>query len=562
MRKVFNCFCLILIVLFISSCTQYQIIPLPWDPDQDDSESDLIDSANELQLALLRAKDGDVINFSSLEINVDRERHLLPFNVNKAVTLTGNILLTSFGRSVSEGVASRAASGSIVLFNIADGVTATVENVQVNIPSHNIAEEVRAVVSVNGTASVNVSSVSVNTPTGSDPVYAVELGDTATVDSIEVSGSEPVSITISEGNEDAIFIADKVAESSPESSVDVPEIYTVNDSTSFMTQMENMGQAILGADITIDTINFQDGSESSIQLNGNTLTVTSYNGINVENGSTLTISGEGTMNFTFDGLEEVEPTPTKADTYTAIDVYSGGHLILNNVHFIASESGLFATNDNSSISINNCDLDISGAYGISTNASLPAPTGIDINVVGSTITLSNTQTDSTGKIEYSGVGILFNIDGTLTVSDTDIEAGWHGIIARGGTVEIINGSTVTSTGGVDSNSAPYVLLHDGTNWGQGNQVAYAALVVGNAQIGTGYNYDTEVTISDDSEILLTNKYDWADEEARIFMASANGYEARLICNNQTYMDEIIDNNWFFGDECYLGETSTTPISTE
>ena len=560
MKSVFKWFCLLLMILLVSSCTQYHIIPFPWNPGQDDSESDLIDSAYELQLALRMASDGDVIKFSNLELNIDREEHLLPFDVDKSITLTGNILLSNSSRSLSSDMVSRVANGDIVLFNIADGVNATVEDVQVNIPSGDIAERVRAIVSVNGTASVNVSSVVVDIPAGADPVYAIELGDTATVDSIEISGTAPVSVTISENNQEAVFIANKISESSPESSIDVPDVYTVNDRDSFMTQMHTMGQAVLGSDFTIDTINFQDGDDYSILLNGNTLTVTSYNGINVENGSTLIVSGEGTMNFSFVGLDEVEQDPIVADTYTAIDVFSGGHLILNNVHFIASESGLFATNDNSSISVNNCELDISGAYGISTNASLPAPTGINIDVVGSTITLSNSQTDSTGKMEYSGVGILFNIDGVLTVSDTDIEAGWQGIIARGGTVEITNGSSITSTGGVDSNSVPFVLLRDGANWGQGNQVAYAALVVGNAQVGAGYNYDTMVTISDDSEILLTNEYGWADEEARIFIASANGYEARLICNNQTYTDEIIDNNWFFGEECYLGEGST-PIAT-
>ena len=560
MKSVFKWFCLLLMILLVSSCTQYHIIPFPWNPGQDDSESDLIDSAYELQLALRMASDGDVIKFSNLELNIDREEHLLPFDVDKSITLTGNILLSNSSRSLSSDMVSRVANGDIVLFNIADGVNATVEDVQVNIPSGDIAERVRAIVSVNGTASVNVSSVVVDIPAGADPVYAIELGDTATVDSIEISGTAPVSVTISENNKEAVFIANKISESSPESSIDVPDVYTVNDRDSFMTQMQTMGQAVLGSDFTIDTINFQDGDDYSILLNGNTLTVTSYNGINVENGSTLIVSGEGTMNFSFVGLDEVEQDPIVADTYTAIDVFSGGHLILNNVHFIASESGLFATNDNSSISVNNCELDISGAYGISTNASLPAPTGINIDVVGSTITLSNSQTDSTGKIEYSGVGILFNIDGVLTVSDTDIEAGWQGIIARGGTVEITNGSSITSTGGVDSNTVPFVLLRDGAKWGQGNQVAYAALVVGNAQVGAGYNYDTMVTISDDSEILLTNEYGWADEEARIFIASANGYEARLICNNQTYTDEIIDNNWFFGEECYLGEGST-PIAT-
>ena len=226
---------------------------------------------------------------------------------------------------------------------------------------------------------------------------------------------------------------------------------------------------------------------------------------------------------------------------SAFQVDYGATLKLVNVDLKSSATGIALFNENTKLFLEDCYIGGAGYYAICTNASTACE--------GTVVDIKNSRIIHTGE----NAALLFNVNGTLSLTDSSVEGGHQGLIARGGTVSILN-SDICSTGKTDIEGDENVLLfhQDGTiSWGQGNRVAYAALVIGNAQEGTGYNYDTVVTLDDDSSVSMQINEGVNDGAATIFMASANGFSAVLNCNNTAYRDEMVANDWIWGSECYF-----------
>lgn len=241
----------------------------------------------------------------------------------------------------------------------------------------------------------------------------------------------------------------------------------------------------------------------------------------------------------------------------AVRVEDGAKLILESVEMESTSDAVFVDGDYSSVEITDCIINSKGYYILSTNASIDDP-HLSINIKSST--LKNTRKE---KNEQTGTGILFNISGNLDISDSTIEAGWQALIARGGTVNIEN-STIVSTGGVIAEgdyNPMYLLDNYYYAWGQGNQVPYAALVVGNATENS-YKYPTTVTLTN-SDVIMKRTAGVNDRAARIFIASANGEDCPAVlyltendaykATYEKYAQEIETYHWIWGSKCFINE---------
>ena len=220
-------------------------------------------------------------------------------------------------------------------------------------------------------------------------------------------------------------------------------------------------------------------------------------------------------------------------------------LIFDKVEYIAADTGVYPRDSNCTITVIDSIVRAGGAYGLGTNAKTPVVQGTKMNVENSKVYALSTES----------VGILFNVPGTLTITGSYVNGGRQGVILRGGD-GIITNSKIVSRGDIDTSSNDKEYYYDASLWGSGNAVAYAALVIGNASAGTGYNYNTTATVQD-SEISMTINSGKNDDACNIFIASANGYSASLDIDNENYANEIISNERWLGEKCSITVNGTT-----
>lgn len=136
-----------------------------------------------------------------------------------------------------------------------------------------------------------------------------------------------------------------------------------------------------------------------------------------------------------------------------------------------------------SLNLTDCAIAADGGYAVGTNASLDGQGGEKYGPVNMTITRSVLTAKG-----VDGAGLLFNVSGELTLTDSDVTGGRQGLILRKGTATITGGSIVSTW--ADAENADEYL----TNWGSGTAIPMAALVIGDASEGV-YNGDAVLTIS-------------------------------------------------------------------
>lgn len=144
---------------------------------------------------------------------------------------------------------------------------------------------------------------------------------------------------------------------------------------------------------------------------------------------------------------------------------------------------------NGTVTINNSTINAYD-YAISTNASAP-------NVSENITIIINNSTISAGEIENNryedATGLLFNVQGNVQITDSEISGTRQGVILRGGNT-VISNSTISSGSYTDyKNDGIKETDYTKNNWLTGNAVPLAALVIGN-RTPNSYKYPTTVTL--------------------------------------------------------------------
>ena len=295
---------------------------------------------------------------------------------------------------------------------------------------------------------------------------------------------------------------------------------------------------------------FDDGRSYTIDLAGHKLSLSypysaegsGQSAITVTNGSSLTINGVRDDNYDIE-INESGNDPVSG----GIAVMEGSSLTLNNVDYYSNHTGFFVDDVASSFTVNSSKIVVGGAYGVTTNAKDNLSDDLLIKLVDSEIDTSACATSA---------AVLFNVKGTLEITNCDITGGIQGVIVRGGTAKISGGS-ITSLSKTPVPDSSYYGYADTVPWGQGNGVAYAALVIGNAEtensVGNGgYSPETDVTVTEGTQIQLLN-----DENALdVFVSSIktdaeNKSKTILRTDDQNLINYIKDNKAWRGSYCYL-----------
>jgi len=191
------------------------------------------------------------------------------------------------------------------------------------------------------------------------------------------------------------------------------------------------------------------------------------------------------------------------------------------------------------LEIKNSTIEVTGTYGIASNASYDdlynsVTKNAKITIENSTIVASVEGEDSTG--------LLINTpDSDVTITDSEITGQRQGAIFRGGKFTVTN--TTFNSNGSDTSYADY---SSGT-WGDGNKVPLAALVVGNNS--TGYAWSTTVTLT--NVTLKTEKESSERKGFVIYQAASQSSDAegtsRAVSVSGTLSSDSVVTNYVGGE---------------
>ena len=236
----------------------------------------------------------------------------------------------------------------------------------------------------------------------------------------------------------------------------------------------------------------------NLGLNGHLLTIASK-GIKVTNNADFEMrNGTVIMNGT------VAPSAGNVDGNYAIEVGEFASLTLETVKLYANRSGIFMNGKAATLEVlADSEINAGGYYAIGTNVHGSTDFGVMVTVRyskvranGSVAMPDGAATENAQGASKFGVGILFNVPGTLKVEKTALIEGFtQSIIMRDGSA-VIENSTVKVTG---SNSELETYVGDNhAEWGRGYRVPNAAIVMGtyNTASDTGENlYRSPVSVT-------------------------------------------------------------------
>ena len=262
----------------------------------------------------------------------------------------------------------------------------------------------------------------------------------------------------------------------------------------------------------------------------------------------LTFTGDGTQ-LTIQGTESeqidvilrsgsITFTTTAYVTSTCIAI-NLADVTIDDVNITTGTSAIFPAV--ATLTVKNSTI-TAFTYGIGTNASVKVEQdGTTKEVFGPVnLTIENSIVKTTDK---DSTAVLFNVEGSLSIIDSDLEGGRQGLILRKGIGTVTGGSIASRWEYTDVDQ--YIPAEGAqAAWRTGNEVPMAAIVIGD----TGKNYDGDaiLTISG-TEVKLGNTnatryiYLWADTAdataAELIYACDDAYmsdlaaEGKIVCGN-------------------------------
>lgn len=305
--------------------------------------------------------------------------------------------------------------------------------------------------------------------------------------------------------EDTTIIEDTVTENDSNSTISGVTLITADGGeTNYSTLAEATEAAEDGATIKLnEDITISNGADFGAILREITLNNQTYDAYLFEkditfdlNGNTLTydenyqlvVYGEGTevtfKDSSVTGNDRGGRLVLDNATYVNFNIgaYTGTILNISNIYVDGAGSTFFPNGDAAELNITSCDV-TGDVYCVGTNAGSTDNYNVRINLRDSKF-----ETKSSSHNDGDNCTILLNVKGTLDIDNCDITGDRQAVIVRAGNANITN-SNITVTGecrGITDRV-------DG-NWGEGNEVAPGALIVGNRN--GNYNAVADVDVSD------------------------------------------------------------------
>lgn len=527
----------ITLLVAVSCQPRYVILPIPSDPAGEEATITDINSVAELRSFLEKSGNGKA-NVKSLVIDPTVES--LPITVNGIKEIEGSLQVGNTSSSSAYSINLLADTGGqtnvpTAVFHVPAGATMNLNNLSATI-SEEAVSSVSALIEVD-TGNISLDNVSITVP---DSVNTTQFSTIKTMentksDNISISDSDNVSVFIPENNTD-----ESLKEEIESNGTEVATPYDVYSLEDIKNNLTEYGKVRLTDDLLIKYTesailpipgNTSDSNEHIIDLNNHTLTIDAPAAIVFENQNVKFLNGNIEMPLT-----GVSYPPQQA-----MELKENAKVTLDNVYFHTPMTGFLVFENASSLNvINDSTIAFDGAYGISTNA---AEERENISIV---IKDSKVIGAETGGY----VGLLFNINGKLDISNSTIQSTQQGVIARGGNVTINNNSYIHVTGSAPLSEKEYFLSG---YWGTGNSVPCAALVVGN-YTANSYAWPTVVTV-ENSKIRMDIKAGNNDKSCTVYIAQPESNlmpdvdrSVNLIIEDEDIIKEIFEKQSYRNPE--------------
>ena len=317
------------------------------------------------------------------------------------------------------------------------------------------------------------------------------------------------------------------------------------------TEYETLDAALSAAE-NDDTITLTDNAEISfsfpegvktltIDLGKNTLTLTNNTSILLADGKSLTIQNGNLVSKLLEN-----------PTVTAFNIQSGSSIKLDNVTYDCTGSALYPQGNAAKVTVIDSTI-TADVYAVATNAGQTDNYDVVIDLKDSTFQARLPSELSKGD----SCPVMINIPGKLTMDSCTVIGGRQGVLVRGGTAKISNTDIQLNATYIDGKDK-YL---DG-NWGSGNEVPMAALVVGNRS--NAYNYPTDCTLSNvtvtaTSGYTGTYVYGMSDEGREVtFNYDASTELGTLVTKGEVSTDNVegsIGSYATISEALKAGETS-------
>ena len=525
----------ITLLVAVSCQPRYVILPIPSDPAGEEATITDINSVAELRSFLEKSGNGKA-NVKSLVIDPTVEN--LPITIKGSKEIGGSIQIgkatpgnTSLSINLLADTEEQANELSAV-FYVPSGAEMNLSNLNASITEEAVSK-VSALVEVD-TGNITLSNVSISVP---DTVNTAEFStikatENTTSANISISSSENISVFIPEDNNDE-SLKNEIEESGTE--VATPyDVYSLED---IQNNLAEYGKARLTADLSItsevfnltpDTTEFEN---LLLDLNGKKLSIV----ITSEEVSSSVLTNLEIK----DGNLEVNNNSNNL-AFSSISIASNAHLTFTNVDYHASHTGIFLSEKgNAAFTAVDSEIISDGGYGVGKKTKN--------SPITSYIALSNTivRTD-----DPSGTaGILFNSKGTLNITaGSEIEGSQQAVVARGGNITISDSKLFCNGGFVVSDETQYRYT---TDWGQGNDVPYATLVVGNRSDSDAYDYPTTCTVSNTEITMKINEGN--SKATRVYISSDDDNTVTLNIDNSELATNIETGKHYWGLKTYVNK---------
>lgn len=421
-----------------------------------------------------------------------------PMAINGVKQLSGRIEITAASsRSLSATADSGSSESSpVTLFSVEDDSASVIISSFTVAVHEEAADRVASVVSV---SSGHISAADFNVEvigSGGQTVTGIIIGENAAAANIDISGSSPGEIKISETNSEYSVILDKIIKANP----DMPTKYDARDAESFLALLQSENRVRLVSDVTVTAADAKSGSqeeggeakislaggEYSIYLNGFTLeSQVVWNLMGTDSSMLKLKVSDGKLDMK--NLTEREYSLSEA----AVWIYGDSDIEFDNVDYTSAITGIkfIGCENDMKLTIKDSAFTCDGEYAIATDATNPLSDNVEIIISGSSITTDNAD-DNTA--------ILFNVLGTVTISDCTITGDRQALFLRGGGPHSLVNSAFTATGN-DSTTENYA----DKEWSGGNDAVLAAIVIGNRKDGGKSTYPPGTSAVLDNVIVQT-----------------------------------------------------------
>jgi len=246
---------------------------------------------------------------------------------------------------------------------------------------------------------------------------------------------------------------------------------------------------VMASDITVEQQLNLVGDDMILDFAGYHLIYNSSSGIDIKKEQTFTLQQSLGLNG---GIRAVN---IPYGTTSLFSVDRAGIFNLNNVNIQTTGTAIYPRGAATEVNVNNSRIG-AGVYAVGTNASGPENYGVVIN-------LNNSEFASFGyqgypdNFDHDDCTLMINVPGSLNVNNCSIVGDRQALLVRSGNA-VVEDTTIAYTGAFETQK------YLDSNWGSGNEVPTAAIVVGDRSAGTAYAHDMSLSLRDVDIINATN----------------------------------------------------------